>query len=90
MILEVKKFGDVLSSRSAGREAALVTLSYLARDKNDLVLEIDFTDILVMTPSWLSEFVQTIQEKSELEVKFMESSNPSVVSSLEIIQDEIK
>ena len=90
MILEIKKFGEVLSSRSAGREAALVTLSYFTKDKKDQNLEIDFKDVLVMTPSWLSEFVQTLQEKSELNIIFLESDNPSVVSSLEVIQDEIK
>lgn len=90
MILEVKKFGEVLSSRSSGREAALVTLSYFTKNKNDKILEINFKDILVMTPSWLSEFVQTLQEKSSLEVKFLESDNPSVISSIEMIQDEIK
>lgn len=90
MILEVKKFGEVLSSRSAGREAALVTLSYFAKNHDDKGLEIDFKDVLVMTPSWLSEFVQTLQEKSTLQIKFLESENPSVVSSIEMIQDEIK
>lgn len=89
MILEINKFGEVLSSRSAGREAALVTISYLAKGQKDLVLEIDFKGILVMTPSWLSEFVQTLQEKSQFKIKFLKSDNPSVVSSIEIIQDEI-
>ena len=90
MVLEIKKFGEVLSSRSAGREAALVTLSYFTKNKKDQNLEIDFTDVLVMTPSWLSEFVQTLQEKSFLQIKFLKSNNPSVVSSIEVIQDEIK
>ncbi len=89
MILEVKKFGEVLSSRSAGREAALVTLSYFIKNQNDKNLEIDFKDVLVMTPSWLSEFVQTLQEKSDLKVSFIKCDNPSVLSSIEIIQDEI-
>lgn len=90
MILEIKKFGEVLSSRSAGREAALVTLSYFTKNKKDQNLEIDFNEVLVMTPSWLSEFVQTLQEKSELKIIFLKSENPSVVSSIEVIQDEIK
>lgn len=90
MILEVKKFGEVLSSRPAGREAALVTLSYFIKNTGDQKLEIDFKDVLVMTPSWLSEFIQTLKEKKQIQITFFKTDNPSVISSLEIIQDEIK
>lgn len=89
MIIEVKKFGEVLSSRSAGREAALVTLSYFLKNTNENSLEIDFKDVLVMTPSWLSEYVQTLNEKKQIKIKFLESDNPSVISSIEIIEGEI-
>jgi hypothetical protein len=87
MILDVARFGEVLSSRPQGREAALVTLAYIGKDEK--LFEIDFAGVLVMTPSWLSEFVQTLKEKGISQIKFLESVNPSVISSIEMIQDEI-
>jgi hypothetical protein len=38
MKLEIKKFGEVLSSRSAGREAALVTLLYFTKNLKEISL----------------------------------------------------
>ncbi len=89
MTIEIKKFGELLSSRSADREAALVNLSYFLKSSSENHLEIDFKDVLVMTPSWLSEYVQTLHEKKQIKIKFMESDSPSVISSIEIIQGEI-
>ncbi len=88
MIIDIARFGEVLSSRPQGREAALVTLAYVIQ-KNETLIQIDFQDVLVMTPSWLSEFVQTLNEKGTFKVEFLKSDNPSVNSSIEFILPEI-
>jgi hypothetical protein len=89
MKLSLKKFGEILSSRPEGREAALSCLAYDAELKKSSTLKLDFEGILVMTPSWLSEFIQTLKEKKEITIEFLPSENPTVTSSIEIIQDEI-
>ncbi len=89
MTLQVKKYGNILTSRPAGREAALSCMAYdLSADKAAGVT-LDFTEVLVMTPSWLSEFVQTLKEKGVSSVEFLPSENPTVISSIEMIDSEI-
>jgi hypothetical protein len=87
MIINLKKYGEFLSSRPDGREAALSCLAYDA--KNTKSLELDFEGIMVMTPSWLSEFIQTLKEKGISKINFIPSQNPTVISSIEIIESEI-
>lgn len=89
MNFKINKYGDILTSRPAGREAALSALAYEAELKNSTHLIIDFEGIVVMTPSWLSEFVQTLKEKGILNITFLPSQNPTVTSSIEFINPEI-
>jgi len=89
MILKLSKFGEFLTSRPAGREAALSCLAYEQGLRTSEKVSLDFSGILVMTPSWLSEFVQTLKEKKIKSVLFLSSENPTVVSSIEMIQSEI-
>ncbi len=65
MTIEIKKFGELLSSRSADREAALVNLSYFLKSSSENHLEIDFKDVLVMTPSWLSNMYKHCMKKNK-------------------------
>ena len=88
MIIDIARFGEVLSSRPQGRESALVTLAYITQNKTDLI-QINFQNVLVMTPSWLSEYVQTLKERGITSVEFLKSDNPSVNSSIEFILPEI-
>ena len=88
MILQLNKFGDSLSSRPAGREAALVCLAYEKQLRTETVIELDFSNVFIMTPSWLSEFVQTLQENGIEKITYLPSDNPSVLSSIQFIEDE--
>ena len=90
MKLSLKKFGAILTSRPEGREAALICLAYEADIKNATSVNLDFEGIIVMTPSWLSEFVQTLKEKGIVQIEFLPSENPTVTSSIEFIEPEIK
>lgn len=87
MKISVKRFGEFLTSRPEGREAALLLLANELRQKPNAV-EIDFEGVLVMTPSWLSEFQNTLLEKGISSVKFLHSSNGSVQESIRFVKLE--
>jgi hypothetical protein len=89
MNFKVSKYGSILTSRPAGREAALSALAYEPQLKNTTLLYIDFEGVAVMTPSWLSEFVQTLKEKGINKIIFIPSQNPTVISSIQFIEPEI-
>ena len=58
MKIELKKFGNILTSRPAGKEAYLGARAYLLpKDKNETV-EIDFSGVDVLSPSWADEFIK--------------------------------
>ncbi len=87
--LQISKFGQFLSSRPDGREAALAALAYDQNLKNCTDVELDFADVLVLTPSWLSEFVQTLLGSSIRKVDFRASDNESVKRSIQTVLDDI-
>lgn len=61
-ILGMQKFGDVLNSRSAGREAALRALQIVNGERNlpgELVL--DFAGVSIMTPSFADQFISDLE-----------------------------
>ena len=61
MKVEVKKFGEILTSRPAGREAGLAIKAYLKPESGDNI-ELDFTGVLAMGPSWLDEVLSVLRE----------------------------
>ena len=73
MNLKIKKYGEFLTSKPVGREAALTSLAYNSELKNTKSLCIDFEGVIVMTPSWLSEFIQTLKEKGLTSIEIIES-----------------
>ncbi|MBI5399627.1 DUF4325 domain-containing protein [Candidatus Saganbacteria bacterium] len=88
MILQAQKFGKILSSRPAGREAGLVAKSYLL--PADLAGEfvIDFEEVAVLSPSWLDEFIQEINNyRPGLKIKYINTANPSVNATIEMLKE---
>ena len=51
MRIELKKFGTLLVSRPAGKEAYAAFLPTLNELKNDESIEIDFADVTTFSPS---------------------------------------
>lgn len=82
MIIELKKFGNILTSRESGREALSAFLPTLNSATNNEKIMIDFEGVSVLTPSWADEFVRPIVEKYAEKVAFVNDTNPSVQSSL--------
>lgn len=77
----------MLVSRPAGREAYLAAQAYTISGSFDSI-EIDFTGVKVMTPSWLDEFLTPLQKKYGEKVRLGLSSNPSVLNSLATISQQ--
>lgn len=87
MRIELKKFGEILLSRPAGREAFLAMSAYLTKDlKKDETIEIDFSGIKVLTPSWADEVITKIAEKFE-NVKLLNTENATVQATLKTLRE---
>ncbi len=85
LIVEVKKFGEILISRPAGREAAAILLSSLTLSDANELIELDFTGVRSMGPSWLHEVITLLRERYGDRIKCLPSDNASVIASLKFI-----
>ena len=87
MRIEIKKFGDKLVSRPAGREAFLALESYHLKDlPEDEVIEIDFEGVKALTPSWADEVVTKIANKFK-NVKLLNIENATVQATLKTLRE---
>ena len=87
MRIELKKFGKVLISRPAGREAYLAMSAYLTKDldKNEAI-EIDFEGVKVLTPSWAGEVIVNIA-KDFKNIKLLNAENSTVQATLKTLRE---
>ena len=86
MKIEVGKFGEILVSRPAGREAFLAAKAYLKPESPKEPIELDFAGVKVLAPSWADEFIGGLKSLYGPRVVCLSSTNPSVVESLKILQ----
>jgi hypothetical protein len=84
MILEMKKFGVILNSRSAGREAVLRVKQIINgfKDVDEIVL--DFNEVEILTPSFADEFIKGVKNQYPAkEVKIINTEkNPVIKDTL--------
>lgn len=84
----MKKFGDFLTSRAAGREAYLAARAYILPHAQDETLELDFTGVKVLTPSWIDEFFLGLEEKFAQEnIQIVPTENLSVTASVQAVRE---
>lgn len=83
MKIELAKFGTVLTSRPAGKEAFAAIRPTL--DLNAKKVEIDFMGVLSLSPSWADEFFSALEEVYGDKVIYLSSDNPSVNATLKIL-----
>lgn len=87
MRIELKKFGEILTSRPAGREAYLAMTAYLIRNtEENEVIEIDFEDVKVLTPSWADEVITPLAKKFR-NVKLLNTENVTVQATLKTLRE---
>lgn len=85
MIIQIKKFGNILVSRPAGKEAWLAYQPVLNEYPRETEIIVDFADIAVLTPSWADEFLTPLYKRYPRIVKLQNIENPSVKASLKIL-----
>jgi hypothetical protein len=86
MRIELKKFGKVLTSRPAGKEAFAAIRPTL--DPNADAVEIVFDGIISLSPSWADEFFAALRKMYGERLKYLPSDNPSVVATLDILKEK--
>jgi hypothetical protein len=86
LIIPVRKFGEVLISRPAGREAALIMRSSFTPDATEEVA-LDFEGVKVVAPSWLDEVLTGLREAFGDRVRCLPSANPTLVESLKTLEE---
>jgi hypothetical protein len=87
MKLQLEKFGKTLISRELGSEAFKAfqpTLRELSKDED---LEIDFSGVLTLSPSWSDEFLTPLSEFLGNRLLLLPSDNLSVQATLRILQE---
>ncbi len=90
MIIHLKKFGDTLISRPAGKEAFLILQPSVEKIKNNEKIEIDFEGVSVLTPSWADEFITPLSDQFKGQVILKNTKNPSVKATLETLEKSRK
>lgn len=86
MRIPLSKFGKILVSRPAGKEAVGVILAYFKPQGDNEPIELDFTDVISVAPSWLDEVLQGLRERYGKErVICLPTDNASVIESLRVI-----
>lgn len=87
MRIELKKFGTLLVSRQAGKEALAAFLPSLEAVSNQEKVEVLFDGVTTFSPSWGDEFLHPLYKKYGSRLVLMPSSNPSVVLTLEFLEE---
>lgn len=86
MVLSVGKFGEILMSRPAGKEAFLMAKAYILNSISESdEITLDFNDVKVLTPSWADEFITALKTNYKNKLVFINTSNESVDASLKAI-----
>lgn len=85
MRIFIKKFGLILTSRQLGKEAYAAFKPNLANVPKNENIEVDFEGIITFSPSWGDEFLSPLLEQFGEKVILINTSNPSVKATLEIL-----
>jgi hypothetical protein len=87
MKLQIEKFGKTLISRELGREAFKAFQSTLRDLPKNEELEIDFSGVLTLSPSWADEFLSPLFNQLDDKLIILPSDNLSVRATLKILQE---
>ncbi|MCX6794664.1 MAG: DUF4325 domain-containing protein [Candidatus Falkowbacteria bacterium] len=86
MTIELKKFGNLLTSRQFGKEALSAISLQLPKDNSEEVI-IDFSDVSTFSPSWGDEFLSPLQKKYQNNLILKNTDNPSAKATIEILEE---
>ncbi len=87
MKLQLGKFGTTLISRELGSEAFKAFQPALRGLPKDEELEIDFSGVLTLSPSWADEFLSQLLNQLGDRLVLLPSDNLSVHATLRILKE---
>ena len=86
MKIELKKFGSILTSRESGSEAFSAFRPTLdALDPSESI-EVDFSDIGTLSPSWADEFLSKLQDVFGNRVILLPTENLSAQTTIKLLE----
>lgn len=86
MVIDIKKFGTILTSRQLGKEALAAFSPNFSSISAEEKIYVNFNEIDVFSPSWGDEFLSALYKQFGDRLILEKSSNASVNASIEIIE----
>ncbi|MEK7217763.1 MAG: hypothetical protein AAB374_02140 [Patescibacteria group bacterium] len=90
MKIKLEKFGTTLITRELGSEAFKAFQPTFRELPNNEDLEIDFSGVLTLSPSWADEFLTPLLVQLGERLQLLPSDNLSVLATLKILQEANK
>ena len=90
MKLKLEKFGTTLITRELGSEAFKALQSTLRGLGSSEEIEVDFSGVLTLSPSWADEFLSSLFAQLGERLILLQSDNLSVQATLKILQESNK
>ena len=90
MKIKLEKFGTTLISRELGSEAFKALQPTLLELPPNEELEIDFSGVLTLSPSWTDEFLSPLLNQLGNKLILLPSDNLSVHATLRILKEANK
>ncbi|OGI94467.1 hypothetical protein A3A03_02835 [Candidatus Nomurabacteria bacterium RIFCSPLOWO2_01_FULL_40_18] len=88
MLIKLEKFGQTLTSRQLGSEAFKAFQPALREIRaNNEPLQIDFTGVLTLSPSWADEFLTPLFNQFGNRLVLLPSDNLSVQATLKLLEE---
>jgi hypothetical protein len=87
MKLQLEKFGKTLISRELGSEALKAFQPTLRELSQSEQLEVDFSGVLTLSPSWGDEFLSPLLNQLGDRLALLPSDNLSVQATLKTLQE---
>jgi len=87
MKLQLEKFGKTLISRELGSEAFKALAPTLRELPKEEKLEIDFSGVSTLSPSWADEFLSPLLNQLGDKLILLPSDNLSVHATLRILKE---
>lgn len=86
MKIEIKRFGKLLISRPAGKEAFAAAKAYTLKELADSEIALDFAGVDVLSPSWADEFISGLKDLYPgVKISYINTNNQSVSATLKIL-----
>lgn len=86
MIIQMKKFGAILTSRQLGKEALAAYMPNFENLAADEKIYVNFDGVDVFSPSWGDEFLTALFNMYGSRLVLNKSDNGSVKASLEMLE----